>query len=126
MAWIHSTTGKAPSSPEILVTAERNCEKMISVVEKALTGKQFMVSNQLTLADLFIVAAITRGYQFVSCNFSLNPNTVLAGPKTNSLSQVFKKKWAASHPAIHTWYIRLKSDPIWKKIDGDPYVLDDA
>ena len=83
MAWIHATTGKAPSSPEILATAERNCEKMIRVVEKALDGKQYLVSTQLTLADLFVVAAITRGYQFVSCNSEINSN-ILAGLDTKN------------------------------------------
>ncbi|KAJ9133755.1 Elongation factor 1-gamma [Pleurostoma richardsiae] len=103
MAWINPVAGKAPSSPEILAAAEKSSETMIKVVEKALTGKSFLVGDCLTLADLFVVAAIARGYQFV-----------------------FAKKWAAAHPAIHSWYMRLKSDDIWKKIDGEPYVLDEV
>ncbi|KAI1484929.1 elongation factor 1-gamma [Biscogniauxia mediterranea] len=103
MAWINPVIGKAPSSPEILAKVEASSEGMVSVVEKALTGKQYLVGDQLTLADLFVVAAITRGYQFV-----------------------FTKKWAATHPAIHEWYMKLKSDPIWKKIDGEPYVLEEV
>lgn len=102
MAWINPVIGKAPSSPEILAAAENNCEHMVSVIEKALTGKEYLVGNSLTLADLFVLAAITRGYQFV-----------------------FTKKWAASHPATHSWWLKLKSDPIWKKIDGEPTVLED-
>lgn len=58
--------GKSPSSPEILATVEKNSEAMVSVVEKALTGKKYLVGETLTLADLFVVAAISRGYQFVS------------------------------------------------------------
>ncbi|KAI1399036.1 elongation factor 1-gamma [Hypoxylon fuscum] len=103
MAWINPVIGKGPSSPEILAAAEKNNEGMVSVVEKALEGKQYLVGDQLTIADLFVVSAITRGYQFV-----------------------FTKKWAAAHPAIHEWYMRLKNDPIWKKIDGEPYVLDEV
>ncbi|KAH8656873.1 elongation factor 1-gamma [Ilyonectria robusta] len=102
MAWINPVIGKSPSSPEILATVEKNSEAMVSVVEKALTGKKYLVGETLTLADLFVVAAISRGYQFV-----------------------FTKKWAASHPAIHEWWMRLKSEDIWKKIDGEPVVLDD-
>ncbi|KAF7562886.1 hypothetical protein G7046_g1244 [Stylonectria norvegica] len=101
MAWINPVIGKGPSSPEILAAAERNSEAMVGVVEKALTGKKYLVADHLTLADLFVVAAITRGYQFV-----------------------FAKEWAAKHPAIHEWYMALKSDEIWRKIDGEPYVLD--
>ncbi|KPM41831.1 hypothetical protein AK830_g4731 [Neonectria ditissima] len=102
MAWINPVIGKAPSSPEILASVEKNSEAMVSVVEKALAGKKYLVGDTLTLADLFVVAAISRGYQFV-----------------------FTKKWAASHPAIHEWWLRLKSEDIWKKIDGEPVVLDD-
>lgn len=36
------------------------------MVEKALAGKKYLVGETLTLADLFVVAAISRGYQFVS------------------------------------------------------------
>lgn len=66
MNWINPVIGKAPSSPEILAAAEKNSEYLISVVEKALTGKKFLVGDSLTIADLFTVAAISRGYQFVS------------------------------------------------------------
>lgn len=65
MAWINPVIGKAPSSPEILAAAEKNSEGMVSVVEKALTGKKFLVGDELTIADLFMIAAIARGYQFV-------------------------------------------------------------
>ncbi|KXH27599.1 elongation factor 1-gamma [Colletotrichum salicis] len=97
MAWINPVIGKAPSSPEILAAAEKNSEGMVSVVEKALTGKKFLVGDELTIADLFMIAAIARGYQFV-----------------------FAKEWTEKHPAIHAWYWRIKSDDIWKKIDGEP------
>ncbi|KAI2601890.1 elongation factor 1-gamma [Hypoxylon sp. NC1633] len=102
MAWIGPASGKSPSSPEMLAAAEKNSQGVISVLEKALDGKQFLVGDQLTIADLFVVAAISRGYQVV-----------------------FTKKWAAAHPVVHEWYMRLKGDPIWEKIDGKPYVLEE-
>lgn len=58
--------GKGPSSPEILAAAEKNSQGVVGVVEKALEGKKYLVGDQLTLADLFVVAAFTRGYQVVS------------------------------------------------------------
>lgn len=66
MAWINPVIGKAPSSTEIIAAAEKNSEAMVSVVERALEGNAFLVGDQLTIADLFVVAAIARGYQFVS------------------------------------------------------------
>lgn len=80
MAWINPAIGKAPSSPEILAAAEKNSEGMISVVEKALAGKDYLVGDQLTLADLFVVAAISRGYQLVSLLPSSHPVTLQPAP----------------------------------------------
>jgi elongation factor 1-gamma len=103
MAWINPVIGKAPSSPEILAAAEASSEYLVSVVEKAVTGRKFIVGDSLTIADLFLIAAIARGYQFV-----------------------FAKAWAAKHPAIHEYYMSIKSDAIWRKIDGEPYVLEEV
>ncbi|KAH9224278.1 elongation factor 1-gamma [Leptodontidium sp. 2 PMI_412] len=105
MAWINPVIGKSPTSPEILAAASKNSEGMVSVVESALAGdKKFLVGEEMTMADLFVIAALARGYQFV-----------------------FTKDWAAAHPNIHEYYMRIKGDPIWCKIDGGaPYVLEQA
>jgi elongation factor 1-gamma len=65
MNWINLVIGKAPSSPEILAAAGKYSEGMVSVVEKVLERKKFLVGEALTMADLFVIAAIARGYQFV-------------------------------------------------------------
>ncbi|KAK2762481.1 elongation factor 1-gamma [Colletotrichum kahawae] len=138
MAWINPVKAKEPAAPDVLAAAEKNSEGMVSVVEKALTGKKFLVGDQLTIADLFVVAAIARGYQFVSSitfpvhrpdspnlRESRGPMSVISVSIANrGAAQVFAKKWTEAHPAIHDWYWRIKSDDIWKKIDGEPYVLD--
>jgi elongation factor 1-gamma len=102
MAWINPVVGKAPSSPEILAAAEANSEPMVSVVHRALTdGHKYLVGDSLTIADLFVVAALARGYQFV-----------------------FDKSWVKSHATIHEYYWRIKSDGVYTKVDGEPYVLE--
>ncbi|KAB2580549.1 Glutathione S-transferase psoE [Lasiodiplodia hormozganensis] len=101
MAWINPVIGKAPSSPEILAAAEKGAEPMVDVVARELkAGKKFLVGDCLTMADLFVVAALARGYQFV-----------------------FAKGWTEKHPEVHEYYWRIKSDPIYVKVDGEPYVL---
>ncbi|KZF19601.1 elongation factor EF-1 gamma subunit [Xylona heveae TC161] len=102
MAWINPVVGKAPSSPEILAAAEANNEKLISVLEKTLHGKKYLVGDNLTLADLFVVAALARGYQFI-----------------------FTKKFAEAHPNIHEYYLRVRSIPEYVKTNGEAYVLDE-
>ncbi|OMP84343.1 putative sterigmatocystin biosynthesis protein stcT [Diplodia seriata] len=102
MGWINPVIGKAPSGPEVLAKAEEGCEAMLEVVAREVrgTGRKFLVGDGLTAADLFVVAALARGYQFV-----------------------FAKKWTEKHPEIHEYYWRIKSDPIYVKVDGEPYVL---
>lgn len=67
MAWINPIIGRAPSSPEILAQLEENCELTVRAVEKEISGKTFLVGDTLTIADLFVVSGLARGYQFVSC-----------------------------------------------------------
>lgn len=54
----------------------------------------------LTIANLFVVAALGRGYQLV-----LTDN------------------WAARHEVLHKYYMRIGSDPIYEKVDGKAEVL---
>lgn len=65
MAWINPIIGRAASSPEILAELEENCELTVRAVEKEITGKQFLVGSCLTMADLFVISGLARGYQFV-------------------------------------------------------------
>jgi elongation factor 1-gamma len=91
MAWINPVIGKAPSSPEILAAAAKASEPMIGVVERALEcGKRFLVGDVLTMADLFVVAALPRGYQFV-CHLRSLFDVSLAEALTQHPEQVFAK-----------------------------------
>lgn len=65
MAWIQPIIGRAPSSSEILEKAEQGCELTIRAIEKEIKGKQYLVGDTLTLADLFVVSGLARGYQYV-------------------------------------------------------------
>ncbi|KAH6982660.1 elongation factor EF-1 gamma subunit [Ilyonectria destructans] len=103
MAWINPIIGRAPSSPEILAQLEENCELTVRAVEKEISGKTFLVGDVLTIADLFVVSGLARGYQFV-----------------------FTKAWAAKHPIVHEYYMRLRSDPIFTKILGENVIRDEA
>ncbi|PYH93101.1 elongation factor EF-1 gamma subunit [Aspergillus ellipticus CBS 707.79] len=102
MSWINPVIGKAATSPEILAEAEKASDRMTAVVETALQGgKKYVVGETLTMADLFVIAALARGYQFV-----------------------FAKGWTEKHKALHEYYWSIRSDAIWTKIDGTAYVLD--
>ena len=66
MAWIQPIIGRGPSSPEILKNCEAGCELTIRAIEKEISGKKFLVGDCLTLADLFVISGLARGYQYVS------------------------------------------------------------
>lgn len=66
MAWIQPIIGRAPTSPEILKEREEGCELTIRAIEKEIKGKKYLVGDTLTLADLFVVSGLARGYQYVS------------------------------------------------------------
>jgi len=101
MAWINPVIGKAPLEDKTLEKAEQALEPMLAPIEKSLQGgKQFLVGDSLTIADLFVVAALGRGYQFV-----------------------LTEDWAARHAKIHEYYMRIRSDPIYEKVDGKATVL---
>lgn len=103
MAWINPVIGKAPLGPDTLAKAEKALEPMIAPIEKALRGgKQYLVGENLTLADLFVVAALGRGYQFV-----------------------LTESWGEKNASVHQYYLRIRSDPIYEKVDGKAIVLEE-
>lgn len=101
MAWINPVIGKAAMEKKTLEKAEAAFETMIMPIENALQGRKlFLVGECLTVADLFVVAALGRGYQFV-----------------------LTESWADRHVAVHEYYMRIRSDPIYEKVDGKAEVL---
>lgn len=124
MAWIQPVIGRAASSPDILAKAEQNCEPTVRAIEKAIKGKQYLVGDKLTIADLFVISGLARGYQYVREAIRSLSNGEQAF--TNIYYQVFTKSWAEKHPIVHEYYMRFRSDPIFTKILGDNIVLDEA
>ncbi|KAK1709661.1 elongation factor EF-1 gamma subunit [Colletotrichum lupini] len=104
MAWIGPIIGWAPSSPQILKTCEEACELTIRAIEKEIAGKNYLVGDMLTLADLFVVSGLARGYQYV-----------------------FTKSWAEKHPVVHEYYMRVRNDKdgIFDSILGSNIIRDE-
>lgn len=123
MAWINPIIGRAPSSPEILAKLEEGCELTIRAVEKEIKGKQYLVGDCLTLADLFVVSGLARGYQYVSTGSFERLEAFF-----NMFPQVFTKSWAEKHPVVHGYYMRIRNDPqgIFDRILGKQVIRDEA
>lgn len=71
MAWINPVIGRSEATPEQLAQLEENCELTVRAVETSIKGKQFLVGDTLTIADLFVISGLARGYQYVSYPFFL-------------------------------------------------------
>ncbi|KAJ0313172.1 uncharacterized protein N0V96_002755 [Colletotrichum fioriniae] len=104
MAWIGPIIGRAPNSPDILKNCEEGCELTIRAIEKEITGKNYLVGDTLTLADLFVISGLARGYQYV-----------------------FTKSWAEKHPVVHEYYMRIRNDKdgIFNSILGPNVIRDE-
>ncbi|KAG4432139.1 hypothetical protein IFR05_012376 [Cadophora sp. M221] len=109
MAWINPVIGKSPTSPEILAAASKNSEAIVSVVESALAGdKKFLVGEEMTMADLFVIAALARGYQFDSGILArMGPNTLV----TTSPELIVRMNAARSPYRKADWYDGLMMPP---------------
>lgn len=123
MAWINPIIGRAPSSPEILAKLEEGCELTIRAVEKEIKGRQYLVGDCLTLADLFVVSGLARGYQYVRTGLTPWLRAI-----SNMHTQVFTKSWAEKHPIVHDYYMRIRNDPqgIFDRILGKQVTRDEA
>ncbi len=69
MAWIQPIIGRAPSSPEILGKAEEGCELTVRAIDTEIKGKQYLVGDTLSFADLFVVSGLARGYKYVKTQY---------------------------------------------------------
>lgn len=119
MAWINPVIGRSSATPEQILKLEEGCELTVRAVENEIKGKKFLVGDTLTIADLFVISGLARGYQYVS------PPDHDAKASTN-LMQVFTKAWAAKHPIVHEYYMSFRSDPIFTKILGENVIRDVA
>ncbi|KAI8285716.1 hypothetical protein K4K60_001071 [Colletotrichum sp. SAR11_57] len=90
---------------QILKEREEGCELTIRAIEKEIKGKKHLVGNTLTLADLFVISGLARGYQYV-----------------------FTKSWAEKHPVVHEYYMSIRNDKdgIFDSILGPNIIRDEA
>ncbi|KAI3558084.1 elongation factor 1-gamma [Colletotrichum abscissum] len=128
MAWIGPIIGRVPSSPQILKTCEEACELTIRAIEKEITGKNYLVGDMLTLADLFVVSGLARGYQYVRTCLTRNSSSLnTVSEKLLTVSKVFTKSWAEKHPVVHEYYMRVRNDKdgIFDSILGSNIIRDE-
>jgi elongation factor 1-gamma len=101
-AWYRPLLGKDPYNKKAVEDAQKAALKAVSVVEAHLANNTFLVGERITLADLFAVGIIARGFEFF-----------------------FDKKWRSENPNVSRWYETVYNQPIYSAV-APSYTLLDA
>jgi elongation factor 1-gamma len=81
--------------------AAKGAAKVIAVVEEHLLHNTYLVGERITLADLFAVSIISRGFQFF-----------------------FDKEWRSQNPNVTRWYETVYNQPIYTDVAAEFKLLD--
>jgi len=100
-AWYRPLLGKEPYNKKNVEENQKVALKAVSVVESHLLNNTFLVGERITLADLFAVGIIARGFEFF-----------------------FDKQWRSENPNVTRWYETVYNQPIYSAIAPKYTLLD--
>jgi elongation factor 1-gamma len=101
-AWYRPLLGWDAYNKKTIDDAQKGAAKAIAIVEAHLLNNTFLVGERITLADLFAVSIISRGFQFF-----------------------FDKEWRSANPNTARWYETVYNQPIYSDV-AVPYELLDT
>ena len=91
--WFRPLIGRDPYNKKNVDDSAKSAEVKMAVLEEHLTVNTYLVGERLTLADLFTVGIVSRGFQFF-----------------------FDKQWRSEHPAVARWYETVYNQPIYSDV----------
>lgn len=91
--WYRPLVGAIPYNKKSVDDSSKAALKAVSVVEDHLSRATFLVSERITLADLFAVGIISRGFQFF-----------------------FDKKFREENPNVTRWFETVRNQPIYSAV----------
>jgi elongation factor 1-gamma len=100
-AWYRPLLGKEPYNKKNVEENQKVALKAVSVVESHLLNNTFLVGERITLADLFAVGIIARGFEFF-----------------------FDKQWRSENPNVTRWYETVYNQPIYSAVAPKYTLLD--
>lgn len=99
--WYRPLVGASPYNKKAVDDSSKAALKAVSVVEDHLSRATFLVSERITLADLFAVGIISRGFQFF-----------------------FDKKFREENPNVARWFETVRNQPIYSAVTEKLELLD--
>ncbi|KAI9847809.1 MAG: hypothetical protein M1837_001702 [Sclerophora amabilis] len=101
--WFRPLIGKDPYNKKNIEESQKATLKAVGVLEKHLLVHTYLVGERITLADLFAVGILGRGYQYV-----------------------FDKKWRSENPNVTRWYETVYNQPIFSAVVDKLSFIDEA
>lgn len=97
--WFRPLIGRDPYNKKNVEDSMKATQLKMKMLEDHLMINTYLVGERLTLADLFMVGIVARGFQFF-----------------------FDKEWRAEHPSVTRWYETVYNQPIYSAV-ADKFAL---
>lgn len=101
--WFRPLIGRDPYNKKSVEDAQKATTANVKALEEHLTVNTYLVSERLTLADLFTAAIASRGFE-----------------------HFFDKTWREQHPAVTRWFETVANQDIYKAVAGDVKLIEKA
>ncbi|KAF2757123.1 eEF1-gamma domain-containing protein [Pseudovirgaria hyperparasitica] len=101
--WFRPLIGKDPYNKKNVEDAQKRANTAIKTLDDHFLVNTYLVGERVTLADLFTVGTVSRGFQ-----------------------NVFDKKWRAEYPNFTRWYETLINQPILSSVIEQTDFIEEA
>ncbi|EXJ80490.1 elongation factor 1-gamma [Capronia coronata CBS 617.96] len=101
--WFRPLIGRDPYNKKAVDDSKKAALEAIHVLEQHLLVHTFLVGERITLADLYAVSQIARGF-----------------------ATVLDKAWRSENPNTTRWFETVTAQPIWKAIIEEPVMIEEA
>lgn len=101
--WFRPLIGRDPYNKKNVDDSSKAALKTVGVLEQHLLLNTFLVGERMTLADIFTISIISRGFQFF-----------------------FDKQWRQENPNVTRWFETVHNQPIYSAVADKLNFIDEA
>lgn len=101
--WFRPLVGRSPYNKKNVDDSQKAAAKAVATLEEHLEKATYLVGERLTLADVFAVGILGRGFQYF-----------------------YDKAWRAANPNVTRWYETVYNQPIYSGVVEPLAFIDEA
>lgn len=101
--WFKPLVGRRAYHKDKVNEARETTNRAIAVLETHLSGRDFLATDMMTLADLFAASSLSRGFQYV-----------------------FDREWQRFHPQTTRWFTSIVNTVMWRRVIPEPVLIEKA